>query len=278
MTKIERAEIAARTIVRNKLLAFGYALLILNATPTFVSEAVSLRGLTGAILNLFDISAIIWVAIAACLMLLWNSEDRTLPTPHDWLMIGFISAVSLLPSAALSGVALSIIGMWGAMRFSAGTDARRASLILVSLSAFFFWGRTVLALGAGPMLAIDAQLVAWISGLPATDNVISFVDGSTFVIAPGCSSLHGVSLAVVLWTTGLMWFNFAITWRLCLFLALSIFASIGVNAARLVVIGWNPDQFDYWHVGEGGMLFGWIALIAVTFILFTGIRNELVKA
>lgn len=246
--------------------------------PAFISEAIALRGSFGAVLNLFDISAIVWLAIIACLALLWQSGDAASPTSRDWAVTALISAVCLLPFPALNAVALSVAGFWAIFTAPAGSPTRRASIILLSLSAFFFWGRVVLALGAGPMLAADAQFVSWLSGLSASGNIVTSVDGTKFVIAPGCSSLHGISLALVLWTTALAWFDRPVTLRHVVFLALAIAATIAVNGLRLAMIGWNPEHFDYWHIGDGAMLFGWVALLAVTCVLYLGMRHDLRKA
>ena len=246
--------------------------------PTFIGEAIALRGGFGAALNLFDISAIVWLAVIACLTLLWQSDDISPPSVRDWAVTVIIAGVSVLPFPALSAAALSGAGIWGIFTAPAGSPARRASIILLSLSAFFFWGRVVLALGAGPMLAADAQFVSWISGLSASGNIVTSVDGTKFVIAPGCSSLHGISLALVLWTTALTYLARPVTSRLIAFLVLAIVATIVVNGFRLVMIGWNPEHFDYWHIGDGAMLFGWVALLAVTGVLYWGMRHDLRKA
>lgn len=246
--------------------------------PTFIGEALALRGGFGAALNLFDISAIVWIAIIACLALLWQSDAAGSPYARDWAVTVIVAGVSVIPFPALSAAALSIAGLWGIFTAPAGSPARRASIILLSLSAFFFWGRVVLALGAGPMLAADAQFVSWISGLSVSGNIVTSVDGTQFVIAPGCSSLHGISLALVLWTTVLAYFAMPITSRLIAFLALAILATVTVNGLRLVMIGWNPEHFDYWHIGDGAILFGWGALIAVTGVLYMGMRHDLRQA
>lgn len=265
-------------MTRNRLLALNYLLLIANSTPTFVSEAVALRGGFGAALNLFDVSAIVWLAIIACFALLWQSNDSAAASANDWVVTALIASVSLVPFPALSAAALSVVGLWGIFTAPTGSPMRRASIILLSLSTFFFWGRVVLALGAGPMLAADAQFVSSISGLPASGNVVTSVDGTQFVIAPGCSSLHGISLALVLWTTALAYFARPVTSRNLAFLGLAIVATIAVNGFRLAMIGWNPEHFDYWHIGDGAILFGWGALIAVTGVLYMGMRHDLRKA
>ncbi len=105
-------------------------------------------------------------------------------------------------------------------------------------------------------------------------NIVSFVDGRSFMIAPGCSSLHGLSLAVILWTVAVMWFDLQLNRRLWLSLLLAMLATIMVNGLRLTVIAFNPADFDYWHVGDGAALFGWAALLVVSVVVYSGLRVE----
>jgi exosortase/archaeosortase family protein len=253
-------------------------LLIANAMPTFITEAIVTRGAMAAVLNLFDISAVVWLAIAACLALLWTSGSEAQPERGDWAVTTVVVLIALIPFPALSAAGLTAAGVWGFLSAPKGSVARRASVIVLSLSTFFFWGRLFLALGGGPMLAADAQFLSWISGLSVSGNVVTATDSSTFVIAPGCSSLHGISVAVILWTTALAWFALPVTRRRVMLLSAMVAASVCVNGLRLALIGWYPADFDYWHIGEGAALIGWLSLGAMTAIVYTGLRYDIVKA
>ena len=142
-------------LTRDRLFALNYLLLLVNAMATFVGEAVALRGAAGALLSLFDISAIVWLAIIACLALLWNSGSAAVIVRRDWVYTAIMACIAIVPFPALSAVFLVAAGLWGYFSSAMGSPARRAAVILISLSAFFFWGRLFLALGAGPMLAAD---------------------------------------------------------------------------------------------------------------------------
>lgn len=88
--------------------------------PTFIGEAIALRGGFGAVLNLFDISAIVWLAIIACLALLWQSEDTVDPSARDWAVTALVVAVGIMPFPALSAAVLGIAGLWGIFTAPAG--------------------------------------------------------------------------------------------------------------------------------------------------------------
>ncbi len=262
---------------RDRLLALNYGLLIANALPTFVGEAIQSRGFALAVLNLFDISAIIWLAILAALALLWNGPSGIPASRRDWALTALVICVCLIPSPAVSAAMLTLVGLSGLLFLPAASAARRASAIIVSLSTFLLWGRMVLALGAGPMLAADAQFLSWISGLAVSGNVVTAADGSRFVIAPGCSSLHGISLAIILWVTTFAWFARPVRARSLGLLLLMVVASILVNGIRLALIGWNPQDFDYWHIGSGAAIIGWLALAVMTAIIYFGMKYELAE-
>jgi exosortase/archaeosortase family protein len=255
------------------LTAFIYLLLIANAMPPFVAEAVALRGWFGALFNLFDISAIVWLGVAAALALALR-ENRQ-PSKRDWTIATAFTLIALVPASPLSGAALTAAALWGWLSSPAGASGRRPAAIVLSLSAFFFWGRLALAIGSEPLLSADAAFVSWISGLPASGNVVGFPDGAGFTIAPGCSSLHGISLVLVLWTTVVSWFDLRPDRQMLATLFAAIAVSIAVNGLRLAMIGWNPEQFDYWHVGNGALMFGWLALIVTTAIIYIGFQRHL---
>ena len=226
------------------------------------------------LINLFDVSAIVWLAIAAGLSLLWQQSGRGRPASLDWLLAGGAVLSALIPLPPLSGAALSGAALWGWLTSAPHTSGRRAAAMFLSLSTFLFWGRIFLALGAGPLLSADAAFVSMISGMPAFGNVLQFTDGTSFVIAPGCSSLHGISLALILWTTAVAWFDTRITARLRWTLALAVFASVLINGMRLTMIAWYPKDFDYWHVGLGATIFGWFSLIVITAVVYRGISDQ----
>jgi exosortase/archaeosortase family protein len=262
-----------RPVARGAAYAFIWLLLTLNALPTFIGEAVRAHGWIVAAFNLFDVSAIVWMALAAGLALAWR-EDRALDA-SDKSLIAAAVLVALVPVPSLSAAFLTIISACAVARAAKGTALFRAAAVFLGLSTFLFWGRLLLALGAGPLLGADAQFVGLISGMPVRGNMVGFADGTHFLIAPGCSSLHGVSLALILWTTALAWFDLRPTRALWLTLAAAVIASVAVNGVRLTAIAWSPASFDYWHNGGGAMLFGWIALLAIGGVVFLGLRSAL---
>jgi exosortase/archaeosortase family protein len=260
------------------LFAAVLALLLANAAAGVAIESVAARGIFGAIINLFDIGALIWIAAAAALLLLTKGNNPALFSNSDLGFAALAVLVVLLPATSLSAASLTALGAWMLWRADGNTARRRSALIVLSLSTFFFWGRLLLALGSGPLLAIDAKFVSLLSGLPAQGNLVSFANGESFMIAPGCSSLHGISQALILWTTAIAWFNYRVTRRLWLTLVCAIVATVIINGIRLAIIAWNPQDFDYWHVGTGAMLMGYAMLTSIALTVYLGTKNASIAA
>jgi exosortase/archaeosortase family protein len=260
------------------LFAAVLALLIANAAAGLAIESIAARGLLGAAINLFDVGALIWIAAAAALLLLISGNNPVPCSNGDRGFAALAVVVALIPSTSLSAASLTGFGAWMLWRADGDAVRRRSALIVLSLSTFFFWGRLFLALGSGPLLAIDAKFVSLLSGLPAQGNLVSFANGENFMIAPGCSSLHGISQALILWTTTIAWFNYKVTQRLWLTLVCAIFATVTINGLRLAIIAWNPQDFDYWHVGTGAIIMGYAMLASIALTVFLGTKNASVAA
>lgn len=259
-------------VPRERVYAFAYLLLALNALITFFEVAVLGHGWLAAVLNLFDVSAIVWLALGAGVALLWQAPVAP-ARRSDLVVLGLAVLAALVPVPTLSAGALTLAALWGWRGAPPGSPLRRASLIFLSVTAFLLWGRIGLAWGAGPLLQADARFVALLSGMRSAGNAVYFADGTNFLIAPGCSSLHGISLALILWTTVVQYFAISPGRRAWLTLALAVVGSVVVNGLRLSVIAWRPREFDYWHTGTGGALFGWLALIVIVAVVYRGLGD-----
>lgn len=259
-----------RAISRQRLFAFTYLLLALNG---LFSLAVIADGWLVSAANLFEISAIVWLALVAGLALLLQSDQATQLRRGDTVVASLAVLAALVPVSAASSAMLTLAALWGHWTSERGSAMKRASTIFLSITAFTLWGRVGLVLGAGPLLRADASYVALLSGMQSNGNTVEFVDGTHFLIAPGCSSLHGVSLALILWTTVVEYFAVRRDARVWLTLALAVLLSVLVNGLRLTIIAWHPHDFEYWHLGMGASLFGWIALVVVAAVIYLGVGN-----
>ena len=149
---------------------------------------------------------------------------------------------------------------------------RRAALVLLSLTGPLIWGRILLNMFAAPILSFDAHIVGAVIGTEVHGNVFAAAGaGRRFVIGDLCSSVHNISLAIVLWTTAAMLFDLRIDRRyVAVGVAMAAFM-FALNIARLATIGLFPAYFTFLHFGTGAALFGWAGLIGAALLAGWGV-------
>ncbi len=92
------------------------------------------------------------------------------------------------------------------------------------------------------------------------------------MIGGGCSSVHNMSLAILLWTTVAMLFKIRID-RGYLLIGLAMVAFMFLlNVLRLSTIGLFPDHFYFLHFGAGADMFGWAGLIGAALLAGAGVN------
>jgi len=149
---------------------------------------------------------------------------------------------------------------------------RRSAVILLALTGPLIWGRLILHLFEVPILSLDAHIVGTVIGSPTAGNVVRFAgDNGRFVIAEPCSSVHNMSLAIVLWTTAAMLFRIRIDGRYMLVGAAMVALMYGLNLVRLSTIGLFPGYFDILHVGWGAVTFGYAGLVGAAIVAGFGV-------
>ena len=158
---------------------------------------------------------------------------------------------------------------------SPGSAVRRTGIIALAITGSLIWGRLLLALFEGPMLAIDSALVAKAVGATQSANLLALSDGSgRIAIAPGCSSWQGMSLAFVFWTTVNQWFRVPFSWRAIGWCGAALAATMAINVARIGALILFPRHLEDIHHGYGWHLSMWLTLAAVCALCLYGARRE----
>ena len=249
-----------------------------NALAADIVRTVAGSGAVSATLNLFHISAVIYLAIAAALTLLWSAPDVSL-TRADLIVVSTCMVCVLFPvpetsKLALTGMAIYLIGT-GAPR----SPVRRAGTIVLSVAASILWGKLFLELESRHLLGFEAAVVSLFTGSGGSGNVVNFVGGAgRMLVMPACSSLHGVSIAVVLWVTAYAWLDLRPMRRGWACLAAMVLAAIGLNVARLVAMAMLPARFEDIHAGVGATVFSWLSLIAIAALVSFGVTRDQARA
>lgn len=266
---------------RDRLFAVLFPALAINAAATIGQEAIRTEGLLVATLNLWGVSAIMWLAgVAGCHLILTAPIVDGGWGPHrirhgDPAIVLAAMAAMLIPSPAVSGCALSLVCLW-VIATAPSDPLRRAALIYLCMSGSLLWGRLLLSYGSGFFLALDGWMVGNVAGTGGSGNLVSFTGSNgVFVVAPGCSSLQGISLAMVLWVTATQYHRIAMGARASITLAAMILAAISANVLRLAAIATSPANFETLHIGFGASVFGWLGLLGIVAALWIGLGNAI---
>lgn len=262
-------------MILDRTLLFAVCAIVatVNARVHHAFVAVARDGFWTALAGLFNSSAILWFALYALFVIgTWTREGARLRSA-DWGIIAAMMLASLLPFPAFAALALLGAGGWLWWDSVPETDSRRVAIIILAISGHIVVGRVALMLFSGPLLALDAQAVAWMGGTTASENVVTFVGGGRFVVSGTCSSLHNMSLAVLCWATLAQLARLRIDARLVGYLGASLFSLFVVNTLRLAAIARMPEHFIVLHHGWGATLFGWASLLVVMLVSAMGVLD-----
>ncbi|MEA3040913.1 MAG: hypothetical protein QOC65_402 [Sphingomonadales bacterium] len=266
-----RAPIA---LSRDGLLAALFLIASLNAFSALIAGSVASEGWALAAANLFGISAVIWAALAAGLKIL--AEER-LPQPlrrGDICIAVLVAMAALLPVATASILALTLLAGYAIRTGPRGSPLRRAGLVFLAMSGALLWGRLTLAIFSRPLLDLDALFVSRLIGAEQQGNML--VSGATrLIVAPGCSSMQGLSLALLFCVTFSQLFEIRFDRRAASWFAAALAATVAINVLRIGAMLRFPEHLPAIHDGWGYQLSMWATLAAVAAICVFGARREL---
>lgn len=267
---------SAAPVARSALFFWLVAVTSLNGFAGIGIRTWAERGPAYALFALFGISAIAWIALAAALALLARPDDGEPPRPGDWAVGGVVGLAALLPVGTASSVALTFLALYMIATSSPGSTMSRSGIVCLAVTGTLIWGRVLLALFSRPLLDIDAWLVGELFGSRQAGNVISFVDGSgRIIVAPGCSSWQGMSLALLFWATVNQYYRVRFGRRAALTLLLALGATLAVNVLRMGAMIEFPQHLADIHHGYGWHIAVWATLAAVGAICLVGARREI---
>jgi hypothetical protein len=257
---------------RGSAFAAAGVLAALNAQATQIISTLTYQSPVEAVTGLAGISAVVWVAMVAAWKI--GAESHRRMRGADVAVLAIVVALACLPLSFAAQAGLLLCGVYLFSTSAGGEAGRRAALVLLSLTGPLIWGRILLNMFAGPILSFDAHIVGAVIGSSVDGNVFYTAGaGRRFVIGDLCSSVHNISLAIVLWTTAAMLFQirldrgyFAIGFAMAAFM-------FALNIARLATIGLFPAYFTFLHFGTGAALFGWAGLIGAAVLAGWGVLS-----
>jgi len=256
---------------RGEIFAAAGILAALNAQADQIIGALTYLPLMDAILGFAGISVLIWAAMAAAWKI--GSEDQTpLSGKRDLAILATIVALSFVPVSYAPKLGLLLCAGYMVATPRRSDAQRRAGLVMLALTGPLIWGRLLLHLFQAPILALDAHIVGAAIGSHVDGNVVQFAGGGDqFLVAGACSSVHNISLAILLWTTAAMLFRIRIGREYILIGCAMAALMFALNVLRLSAIGLFPGQFEFWHTGGGAAIFAWAGLIGAGLLAGFGV-------
>lgn len=256
---------------RAGLFACAGVLAALNAQIGHILNDITFQNSLAGLANLAGVSGVIWFAMYATLRTGFDVRE-TQVSKRDSLVLTAIITLSTIPVAAAAKVALELEAIYLLLSSGSDENVKRVGIILLGLTGPLVWGQLLLEAFAMPLLGLDAHLVAAVIGSPVHGNIVQFANSQRqFLIGIPCSSVHNISLALVLWTTAAALFQLRFDGRFIGCGLLMVVYMFCLNIARLSLIGLYPQSFSFLHDGAGADLFSWAALLGAGVIAFVGV-------
>jgi len=228
-------------------------------------------GPEGALVNIGGISAIILFAIYVIAAIGLKESDTDPGKPLDRLVLAGMAIAAFLPLAICASLALLASGLYLFLTSQPLTRSRQIGMMFLALTATMLWWKLPLEIMPKPFLDLDASLAGHLAGTRVSGNVI-YNRGTSggVVVFDGCSSLHNMSLAIVLWASLICVFDLRPTGARVLSGAIAVVAMAAINIIRLATMAYFPSDFEYLHTGFGGTIFSMASLIAAGSIIGYG--------
>lgn len=254
------------------------ALLLLLGFGSAITDRVIISlnaGFATAFAGTFDISAVVWgAAWIGTGMLLEAGSGRV--RRSDWLVALAAIPAILAPFQLINWIALTCLAGYVVATAEKGGGARRGGYIFLALTFPMFWSPRIFGLFSEQVLSADAVLVSWIVGTERVGNTIPFPDRPGFIyIAPGCSSLANISLAVLCWVVFAQMSRRAATLRDVGWCLAACTGVVAINVARMGLIGLYPDHYDAIHNYPGALVAGYATLALMLGVCAVWKRREL---
>ncbi|HWK64578.1 MAG TPA: hypothetical protein VNS34_06535 [Rhizobiaceae bacterium] len=253
-------------LTRNELYSGLAVVGFANGMSERASDEIARAGVTGALFNTFDVSAIVWAALIVALWLLLRAEPERVRTADIAVGVS-ASAAFLVPVPSLAWLAIAGMATRLVWTSAPRSRMRRGAVVLGALTVPMLWARLLFASLSNTLLGIDAKLVGWMVGVQSTGNAIPFADGSGLLfLEPACSSLTNVSLALLCGVVFVKAHGRSWTRPVIATMLFACVATVAINVLRISMIGVFPVTYDVMHGGIGATLVAWATIITVTLI------------
>ena len=248
----------------------------INGLGADIVASVRDNGWETALINTFGVSAIVWFACFTGVMFILQDRQEELHITD--LVVGAVFIVLvILPTHWASWLALTILSLYMLLFLADRPLSRkRGAALLLAVTFPMAWDRVLMHFFAKPILEADTLMVSSLLGTEQIGNMVSFADHSGYlVIFPACSSLTGVSLAILCWFTMSYATQHHHSARDFIWCGLACAAVILINVTRLTIMGTSGQHYEALHSEMGATMVNITTLIFVVGFCVLGVRRDL---
>lgn len=254
------------------------------AVCLFANQAVQLINLSSFSAFVADLATqnlIYWFACYVVLYRLNASSDLALPSAYDRcfaLAMLFAALVSSFIGYRFAiGVLASAMGLYLLALYRKDEQLASAGTVLLAVSAHLVWGPIVFQLLTPEILSADVALVALLIKLmdPAifwTGTTFHATEGHTISIVGSCSSFQNLSTAVLACVAAAMFVRTTWIRRDAAAIAMASAAMVLLNDVRLCLLASSVASYEFWHEGQGAVLYGYFTTAVILLIAFWSAR------
>jgi hypothetical protein len=210
----------------------------------------------------------------AVFSLLGRETSGAPATRQDFVVVGSLCIINMMPAERTIWIAATLVAVYIHLTSMKGSNARAAATVLLALCIQTLWGPAVFSFFAPDLLQADAAIVGTAldvtqSGFTWHANIIA-TEGHSVELFNGCSSFHNISLAVLCWVTQTKLKRPAWIATDFLFGAAACVAMIALNATRIYLMALSFEGYEYWHNGNGAVIFEVGASLTIMLISLWG--------
>lgn len=218
-------------------------------------EAVRIHG--GETL-LFGISPFEVIAIIVAVSLVMTTNERDAEYSVHWPEVLTLGAL-LVPSSTVSWAALAAYSGWLAWQWRG--EPRAGALLFLGLALTGLWGAIAIKWFAGPITAVEAQvvtamLVPFLTDVSVSQNLMGVVGGHQILLLPACAGAYLLPKAMLGFAAVTLFMGTTRPVRsLVIIGAVAAMTLALANWARLAWMTWSHYDYSIVHGAIGANLF-----------------------
>jgi hypothetical protein len=261
---------------RSEMICTLFLVTFANANIRIAATDITQFGFFASAPQGFGVNWVIWFAFAVCLSLLVKAAPAP-ATRVDWIVGLACSLLIIWPTAYLSMVAITFLGIYAIMFHPKDRYLLASGIVMLAIAVNGLWTNFALLFVSTYVLAFDTFLVGLLTGSAYAGNVITAGEDFNLVVGIPCSFVGNASLALVLWIAITRSFRVEPIRQEIAYAAAVFGGVIVINTVRISYMTIDPSWLTFMHVGLGAQIIS-VAILLFTFVVsMFGVRREIAR-